>query len=125
MNKLFRLASVSAVAAFGVAAILVPITSAKEMLEGKTVRVVIGYAAGGGYDRYGCQVARHIGKYLPGKPNVVAVNMPGAGGLKVVNYLYNIAPKDGTNFGIFARGAALFAFFHGAKHVRFYPLKLN
>jgi tripartite-type tricarboxylate transporter receptor subunit TctC len=125
MNKLFRLASISAVAAFGVAAILVPITSAQEMFEGKTVRVVIGYAAGGGYDRYGRQVARHIGKYLPGKPNVVAVNMPGAGGLKVVNYLYNIAPKDGTNFGIFARGAALFAFSHGAKHVRFDPLKLN
>lgn len=125
MKTLFRLASLSAIAALGFAATGVSSTHAKEMFEGKTIRVLIGYAAGGGYDRYGRQVARHIGKHLPGKPNVVAVNMPGAGGLKVVNYLYNIAPKDGSNFGIFARGAALFAFSHGAKHVRFNPLKLN
>jgi tripartite-type tricarboxylate transporter receptor subunit TctC len=85
----------------------------------------IGYGAGGGYDRYGRQVARHIGKHLPGKPDVVAVNMPGAGGFKLINYLYNVAPKDGTNFGIFARSAPLLAFAGGAKKVRFDPLKMS
>lgn len=125
MNKILRLVSLSAVAAFGFSATSAPIANAAEFYKGKTVRVVIGYGAGGGYDRYGRQVARHIGKYLPGKPNVVAVNMPGAGGLKVVKYLYNVAPKDGTTFGIFARGAPMFAFAGGAKKVRFDPLKLS
>jgi len=47
--------------------------------KGKTIRVIIGYAAGGGYDRYGRQVARHIGRHFPGKPTVVAQNKPGTG----------------------------------------------
>ena len=98
---------------------------AQEMFSGKTVRVVIGYAAGGGYDRYGRQVARHIGKYLPGKPSVVATNMPGAGSINSVNYLYNQAPKDGTEFGIFARAAPVLAFAGKAKQVRYDPLKLT
>ena len=125
MKKLFCLASISAVAALGFTAASAPVSNAEEIYEGKTIRVLIGFAAGGGYDRYGRQVARHIGKHLPGKPNVVAVNMPGAGSMKLVNYLYNVAPKDGTNFGIFARGAPLFAFSGGAKQVRFDPLKLT
>ena len=107
------------------AAVLVPATYAQDSLAGKTIRVLIGYGAGGGYDRYGRQVARHIGKYLPGKPDVVAVNMPGAGGFKLINFLYNVAPKDGTNFGIFARGAPLLAFAGKAKKVRFDPLKMS
>jgi len=125
MSKLFRLTGISALATLGLVATNVPVASAAEMFEGKTVRVLIGFAAGGGYDRYGRQIARHIGKHLPGNPNVVAVNMPGAGSMKVINYLYNVAPKDGTNFGIFARGAPLLAFSGGAKQVRFDPLKLT
>jgi tripartite-type tricarboxylate transporter receptor subunit TctC len=99
--------------------------SAKEMFEGKTVKVYIGYGAGGGYDRYGRQVARHIGKHLAGKPNVVAFNMPGAGGRRLVNYLYHKAPKDGTQFGIFARSIPLLAFSGKVKNLRFDPLKLS
>ena len=125
MSKLLRMASLSVIAAFGFTATLVPVTSAEEMFEGKTVRVLIGFGAGGGYDRYGRQVARHIGKHLPGNPNVVAVNMPGAGSMKVVNYLYNVAPKDGTNFGIFARGAPILAFSGKSGAVKFDPLKLT
>lgn len=117
-----------AVAAAGATAmgVLAPATaSAKEMFEGKTVKVYIGYGAGGGYDRYGRQVARHIGKHLPGKPSVVAVNLPGAGGRKLVNYLYHKAPKDGTQFGIFARSIPLLAFSGKEKNIRFDPLKLS
>jgi len=125
MNKLLRLAGASAIATLVTSTVSVSVVGAQDSFEGKTIRVLIGFGAGGGYDRYGRQVARHIGKHLPGKPAVVAVNMPGAGGMKLVNYLYNVAPKDGTSFGTFARGAPLFAFAEGAKAIRFDPLKLT
>jgi len=125
MNKLFHLSGISAVAAFGLVAASAPVTSAEEIFEGKTIRVLIGFGAGGGYDAYGRHLARHIGKHLPGKPSVVPVNMPGAGSMKLVNYLYNVAPKDGTHFGIFARGVPLFALGGGSSQVRFDPLKLT
>jgi tripartite-type tricarboxylate transporter receptor subunit TctC len=71
---------------------------------GKTVTVIVGFSPGGGYDLYARVLARHIGKHLPGAPNVTVQNMPGAGSLKAANYLYNVAPKDGTVFGTFDRG---------------------
>jgi tripartite-type tricarboxylate transporter receptor subunit TctC len=74
---------------------------------GRTVQLVIGYATGGGYDDYARLLGRHIGRHIPGNPTVVVQNMPGAGSIKAANYLYNIAPKDGTVFGGFARGIFL------------------
>jgi tripartite-type tricarboxylate transporter receptor subunit TctC len=71
---------------------------------GRTVQLVIGYATGGGYDDYARMLGRHIGRHIPGNPTVIVQNMPGAGSIKSANYLYNIAPKDGTVFGGFARG---------------------
>ena len=71
---------------------------------GKTVQVLIGFSPGGGYDIYARTLARYMGKHIPGNPTLVAQNMPGAGTLKVANYIYNVAPKDGTVFGTFARG---------------------
>jgi len=70
---------------------------------GKTVTVVIGFSAGGGYDLYARLLARYLGKYIPGHPTIIPQNMPGAGSLKVAKYLYEIAPKNGTVFGIFSR----------------------
>ncbi|HSS64836.1 MAG TPA: tripartite tricarboxylate transporter substrate-binding protein [Gammaproteobacteria bacterium] len=93
--------------------------------KGKTIRVVIGYAAGGGYDTYGRQVARHIGRHLPGTPIVVAQNRPGAGSLNAVNYIYHQAPKDGTVFATFARSVPMLAFAGQSKQARFDPLKLT
>jgi tripartite-type tricarboxylate transporter receptor subunit TctC len=81
--------------------------SAGEALAGKTVTMVIGFGPGGGYDLWGRTLARHIGKHLPGKPNVVPQNMPGAGSLLAANHIYTVAPKDGTVLGIIARDAAL------------------
>jgi len=72
--------------------------------KGRTVQVLIGFSAGGGYDIYARTLARYMGKHSPGKPTVVPQNMPGAETLKVANYIYNVAPKDGTVFGTFARG---------------------
>jgi len=74
---------------------------------GKSLHLVIGYAPGGGYDLYARTLARHIGRHIPGTPNVVVQNMPGAGSLKAANFLYTIAPRDGTTFGGFSRGAYL------------------
>lgn len=74
---------------------------------GKSVNLVIGYAPGGGYDLYARALGRHIGRHIPGDPRIVVQNMPGAGSLKAANFLYNVAPKDGTTFGGFSRGAYL------------------
>ena len=74
---------------------------------GKTIQLLIGYSPGGGYDANARILARHMGEHIPGHPTVVPQNMPGAGSLRVVNFLYNIAPKDGTVFATFGRGLAM------------------
>jgi tripartite-type tricarboxylate transporter receptor subunit TctC len=72
----------------------------------ETVQMYIGYSAGGGYDVYARLVARFFGAHLPGHPDVVPTNMPGAGSLRLANWLYNVAPHDGTAIGAVARGIA-------------------
>jgi tripartite-type tricarboxylate transporter receptor subunit TctC len=78
-----------------------------DFYSGKTVNLVIGYAPGGGYDLYARTLGRHMARHIPGNPNIVVQNMPGAGSLKAANFLYTIAPKDGTTFGGFSRGAPI------------------
>ena len=77
-----------------------------EFYKGKTVDLMVGYTAGGGYDVYARMIARYIGKHIPGNPTVVVKNLDGAGSLRLANALYNQHPKDGTVFGTDARGAA-------------------
>jgi len=79
----------------------------EEFYRGKTVSLLIGYSVGGGYDAYGRLLARHFGKHLPGNPNVVPQNMSGAGSLKAANYLYSVAPKDGSVIGTFSRSQGI------------------
>jgi tripartite-type tricarboxylate transporter receptor subunit TctC len=74
---------------------------------GKTVTIYVGYTAGGSYDLYGRLVSRHLGQHLPGRPTVVVQNMPGAGSLKAANYLYEVAPRDGSALGVVVESAAL------------------
>ena len=81
--------------------------SVEEFYRGKTVSLIIGYGPGGGYDGYARLLARHMGRHIPGNPTIVPKNMPGAGSLVAANYLYNVAPADGTEFGIFGRGIAM------------------
>ena len=76
--------------------------SVADFYKGKTIDLVIGLPAGGGYDDYGRLIARHIGDHIPGNPTIVPQNMPGAGGLRAADHIYNSAPKDGTEFGIVA-----------------------
>jgi tripartite-type tricarboxylate transporter receptor subunit TctC len=77
---------------------------AEDVYSGKTIQMLIGFSSGGGYDLYGRTLARYLGRHIPGSPQILPQNMPGAGSLKLVNYLYNVAPKDGTAIGIFAPG---------------------
>jgi tripartite-type tricarboxylate transporter receptor subunit TctC len=67
----------------------------------KTIQVVIGSAPGGLYDRWGRLFAQHMGKYIPGNPNLVAQNMPGGGSMVATNYLYGLAKPDGLTIGMF------------------------
>ena len=79
----------------------------QEMFAGKTITIYVGYTAGGSYDLYGRLAARHLGAHLPGHPAVVVQNMPGAGSLKAANYLYEVAPRDGTALGVVVESTAL------------------
>jgi tripartite-type tricarboxylate transporter receptor subunit TctC len=74
-----------------------------DFYRGKTINVLIGYAPGGGYDLYARVLSQHLGKHIPGNPTVIPQNMPGAGSLKVANYIYSVVPKDGLNIGTFSR----------------------
>lgn len=78
--------------------------SVEEFYRGKTIRLVVGYSAGGGHDANARVLARYIGQYIPGKPRVVVENMPGASSLKSVQYLDNGAPTDGTVLTAFSSG---------------------
>ena len=81
--------------------------SAEQLFAKKNVTIYIGNTAGGSYDLYGRMVARFLGKHLPGQPTIVASNMPGAGTLKAANFIYEVAPKDGTAIGIVTETLAL------------------
>src|SRR5919202_108547 len=78
-----------------------------DFYRGKTITMIVGYTAGGGYDLYARALARHMGKHIPGNPGFVVTNMPGAGSLTAANYLYSVAPKDGTVIGTIGRGLAM------------------
>jgi tripartite-type tricarboxylate transporter receptor subunit TctC len=76
----------------------------EDFYKGKTIYALVGVSPGGEYDFQLRLVARHIGKYIPGHPNVVAQNMTGATGMVMANYLYRVAPKDGTYIGLIQNG---------------------
>ena len=65
--------------------------------EGKTIKIVIPYGPGGTYDKYGVTFSNYLGKHIPGNPNIILQHMPGAGGVKAMNWAYNVMPKDGLN----------------------------
>jgi tripartite-type tricarboxylate transporter receptor subunit TctC len=98
--------------------------SVADFYKGKQLILIVGASTGGGYDAQGRLVARHIGKHIPGNPNVIVQNMPGAGSLQATNHLYNIAPKDGTVFGLIQRDM-LVAKVMNASGIRFEIEKFN
>jgi tripartite-type tricarboxylate transporter receptor subunit TctC len=97
--------------------------SVAEFYKGKTIRMIVG-SSPGDYDSWARLTVRHLGKYVPGNPNFVVENMPGAGSLIAANHLYNRAVQDGTVLGSVSRNIPHYAF---AKkpNVQFDPLKFN
>lgn len=75
--------------------------------EGKTITIVVGFKTGGGYDRTARILARHLPKHIPGKPNVIVQNMPGANSITAANHVYNVAKPDGLTLGTFNRNLVL------------------
>lgn len=75
--------------------------------QGKTIRMIVGLSAGGGYDTYTRVMARHLGKHIPGKPAIVVENMVGAGSLIAANHTYKVAKPDGLTIGHFIGGLFL------------------
>jgi tripartite-type tricarboxylate transporter receptor subunit TctC len=98
--------------------------AAEDFYRGKTVRLIVPSAPGGGYDAYGRTLAQYMQKHIPGEPTIVVQNMPGGGGLTGANWLFNVAPKDGTAFGLIQRGVPFYPFF-GDKNATFKPLEVN
>jgi tripartite-type tricarboxylate transporter receptor subunit TctC len=78
-----------------------------DFYRGKTLRMLIGYGPGGGYDIYGRLVAEFLPRHLPGNPTIIPQNMPGAGSFVAAKYIYDVAPKDGTILGSLAQTLAL------------------
>ena len=91
---------------------------------GKTVTIVVGHSAGGGFDRYARAIARHLGKYIPGNPAILVNNMVGAGTMVSANYNYNQAPKDGTVINSFD-GGIWPSQLYGSSAVQFDMTKFN
>jgi tripartite-type tricarboxylate transporter receptor subunit TctC len=75
----------------------------EDFYRGRNVSIIIGYSVGGGYDTYARLLSRYLGDHIPGRPTVVPQNMPGAGSIKAANYIYGVAPKDGTAIATFGR----------------------
>lgn len=96
-----------------------------DFYKGKMLTIYVGLSAGGGYDTNARLVGRHIGKYIPGNPNVSVRNMPGAGGLVMTNYVVNVAPKDGLHMGAPQRGVPMEPLLGHASKAQFDPLKME
>lgn len=101
-----------------------PKATAEDFFAGKTIRVAVGFAAGGGYDTYARIVARHMGKHIAGNPSFVVENMDGAGSLIAANYTYSKAPRDGTFIGVWNSAFVLYQAL-GDRAVRLDARKLN
>jgi tripartite-type tricarboxylate transporter receptor subunit TctC len=96
-----------------------------DFYKGRTITLIVGYGPGGGYDLFARLMARHLGRYIPGNPTVVVQNMPGAGSLRATNFLYAVAPRDGSAIGSFARDMPLLAILRANAAAVFDPRKFT
>jgi tripartite-type tricarboxylate transporter receptor subunit TctC len=117
-----------AIAALILTVAVCPIGSAAQTVEefyrGKSITMLIGGGAGGGYDTYARIFARHLSRHIPGSPNIIAKNMPAAAGLAAASALYTTAEKDGSTIGAFTNGAAMDPLF-GNPGARYDAQKFN
>jgi tripartite-type tricarboxylate transporter receptor subunit TctC len=100
--------------------------SVADFYKGKRISMMVGSEPGGGYDSYARLVTRHLGRFIPGHPEFVVQNMPGGGGIRVTNNLYNIAPKDGSTMGTVQRAILTTPLLDARNtEIRYDPLKFN
>jgi tripartite-type tricarboxylate transporter receptor subunit TctC len=117
----FALAAFALFVSFGAASAQ---DSVATFYKNRQIKIAVGFSAGGSSSLYAQALARHMGKYIPGNPTLVVQHMPGAGGLVAANYVYNNAARDGSEFAITSRTAALEPLL-GNQNARFDPLKFN
>jgi tripartite-type tricarboxylate transporter receptor subunit TctC len=125
MNRILRaLTAGLALAALPAAA---QAQTAEDFYRGKReLTIIAGSQVGGGYDQYSRLVGRHMTKYIPGNPTFIVQNLVGGGGIRAANYLYNVAAKDGTVFGLVDRGMPTAPLLYGDKsQARFDALKFS
>jgi tripartite-type tricarboxylate transporter receptor subunit TctC len=99
---------------FAVATLPASAQSPAEFYKGKTIQIVVGFGAGGGYDLYARALGRHLGKYVPGNPTIVVQNMEGAGSVRAANYVYAGSPQDGTVIAAVNQNAPMYQLLGGA-----------
>jgi tripartite-type tricarboxylate transporter receptor subunit TctC len=119
-----KLLQASLIAAAGMVAAAAPAT-AQDYYAGKTVDLVVGNYPGGGFDIYARAVARHLGRHIPGNPNVVVKNMPGAGSAKAGTHISQVAPKDGLSIGAVTPGAVVGPLLDDKPQSMFDPTKVT
>jgi tripartite-type tricarboxylate transporter receptor subunit TctC len=99
--------------------------SVAEFYQGKEITLVVGAGPGGGYDIYARLLARHFGRFVPGNPRLTVQNMPGVRSLRAVQYLYELAPRDGSTIAMLSRSAPLIGLLGGSTSVPFDPRKFT
>jgi tripartite-type tricarboxylate transporter receptor subunit TctC len=105
MKQAFR--TIASLACLALGAIPAAHAQTADFYKGKTVTIYIGFSPGGTYDLFGRLMQRHLGKHIPGNPTVIAQSMPGAGSFILANWMYRVAPKDGTAIGIATQTIAI------------------
>ena len=123
MNSLIS-RSVWLIVAFVSGLLSLPPAFSQDFYKGKTIMMYSGYIAGG-VDNETQLAARFLGKHIPGNPNITSTGMPGANGIVLANYLYNIAKPDGLTIGIPGRGGYILAAITGDKSVKYDLSKFN
>src|ERR1051325_2570790 len=103
----FALPSFLLFAALTVAVTVAKADSVADFYKGRTISLIIGYSVGGGYDAYARLLARYLGKHISGEPSIVPQQMTGAGSLRSANYIFSVAPKDGSVLGTFSRSMGI------------------
>jgi len=103
-NRRIRIACAAAAVFLTAPASLVLAQNPADFYKGRNVDLYIGYSVGGAYDLYARVIGRHMSAHIPGEPTLVPKNMEGAGSLRLANYLYRVAPQDGSAFGTIGRG---------------------
>src|SRR5579859_5507201 len=98
---------------------------AAEFYKGRVIKLILSTGEGGGYGTYANAIVPYLQRYLPGNPKIIIQHMQGAGGLVAANYLYNVAPRDGTMFALIHRAAVSTAALFGLPNTRFDPSKFS